>query len=84
MRQAVRSGLAGLGVLALTALAGGGSPAEARSYPWCVFYDPSTYNCGFTSYEQCQRTAFGSGGFCRPNPFESAQPQPKPRRPRQN
>jgi hypothetical protein len=48
-------------------LAGTGTSAHAGS--WCVFYDASTYNCGFHSYQQCYATAFGSG-WCRPNFFE--------------
>ena len=39
MRATIRSGLAAIGVLALTAFAGVSSPAEAKTYPWCVFYD---------------------------------------------
>ncbi|MGE0752479.1 MAG: DUF3551 domain-containing protein [Variibacter sp.] len=41
--------------------------AQAREYPWCAYYDPYTYNCGFTSYEQCLATVSGVGGTCRPN-----------------
>jgi hypothetical protein len=37
---------------------------------WCAFYDSSTYNCGFHSYQQCYATIFGNGGWCRPNFFE--------------
>jgi Protein of unknown function (DUF3551) len=55
---------------------------EAKPAAWCVFYDPSTYNCGFSTYQQCMETARGAGGFCRPNPFES--PRGRQRRQRQN
>ena len=81
MRATIGSGLAGIGVLALTALMGVLNPAEAKDYPWCVFYDSSTYNCGFTSYQQCMATAQGGQGFCRPNPFaDSRKRQRRPSR----
>jgi hypothetical protein len=75
MRPVIGSGLAGMSVLALTATLSVASAAEAKPYAWCVFYDPSTYNCGFTTYEQCMQTARGNGGFCRPNPFEDTRGQ---------
>ena len=79
MRPVIRSGLAGIGLLALIAPIGVAEHAEARSYPWCVFYNSSTYNCGFTTYEQCMATAQGGQGFCRPNPFaESPEQQRRP------
>ena len=49
-------------------MAGTGTSAQAA--PWCAFYDPSTYNCGFHSFEQCLATVRGAGGWCRPNFFE--------------
>ncbi len=80
MRAILGSSFVGMTMLALTALIGASSPTEAREYPWCVFYDSSTYNCGFTSYNQCQQTAFGNGGFCRPNPFAETRGQSRRRR----
>jgi hypothetical protein len=56
------------------------SDANAQG-AWCVFYDASTYNCGFSTYQQCRATAHGAGGFCRPNPFEA--PRVHQRRTRQ-
>jgi hypothetical protein len=57
--------------IALLFLAGGtGSSADAATPSWCVFYDGSTYNCSFYSWEQCYETARGSGGWCRPNFFQ--------------
>ena len=53
----------------LLLVVGTGSSARADG-SWCVFYDQSTYNCGFYSYEQCYATAFGAGGHCRPNFFQ--------------
>jgi hypothetical protein len=81
MKMVIQSGLAAIGLLALTAPATV-VEAQTRSYPWCIFYDSSTYNCGFTSYQQCMATAQGGQGFCRPNPFvaPSGQQQRRSRR----
>ena len=58
-----------IGGLALVFLVGGiGTTAHAA--PWCAFYDASTYNCGFYSYEQCMETVRGNGGWCQKNFFE--------------
>jgi hypothetical protein len=54
------------GLLFLTA--GTGTSAQAAS--WCAYYDISTYNCGFHSYQQCLATIRGAGGWCRPNTYE--------------
>ncbi len=79
MQPVIRSGLAGIGLLALIATTNV-AEAQSRQYPWCVFYDSSTYNCGFTSYQQCMATAQGGQGFCRPNPFAAPREQRRPRR----
>ena len=42
---------------------------DAQAARWCVYYDAYTYTCGFTSFQQCQATAFGAGGFCRRDPY---------------
>jgi Protein of unknown function (DUF3551) len=47
----------------------GGTGTAANAAPWCAFYDASTYNCGFHTYQQCLETVRGAGGYCRPNPF---------------
>ena len=47
----------------------GGTSARADG-PWCAFYDQSTYNCGFYSWQQCYETILGVGGWCRPNFFQ--------------
>jgi hypothetical protein len=52
------------------ALAIGASGSSAQAGPWCAFYGPSTYNCGFQTYQQCYATVLGAGGWCRPNFFE--------------
>jgi Protein of unknown function (DUF3551) len=59
-----------LGSLAFLLMIGGaGTPAQAAA--WCAFYSPSTYNCGFHTYQQCLATVRGAGGWCRQNFFES-------------
>jgi hypothetical protein len=58
-----------LGALALVALTAGG-PQRAEAAAWCAFYDSSTYNCGFHTYQQCLDTISGVGGWCQRNFFE--------------
>jgi len=36
---------------------------------WCAYYPGGSSNCGFYSFEQCQATVSGIGGFCNRNPF---------------
>ena len=48
---------------------------EARAGAWCAWYDPYTYNCGFNTFQQCQATVLGAGGYCARNVYES-QPAP--------
>ena len=31
-----------------------GNHAEAQNYPWCALYRDGVWNCGFTTFEQCQ------------------------------
>lgn len=57
-----------LSVLALVVLAKTGGPAAAKEYPWCAYYDSSTYNCGFYTFAQCMATITGIGGHCAINP----------------
>lgn len=87
--------------LVLAALAGAATflaaPAQAqtnRLYPWChVQYDgvgrSGSYQCYYTSYNQCWASASGVGGMCLENPevialrqSQGLQPYPagKPRR----
>jgi hypothetical protein len=56
-------------------------PAEAQNYPWCLIYgtDFGGKNCGFTTFQQCQATVSGIGGFCMQN--NTYQP-PEGQRPR--
>ena len=41
---------------------------------WCATYGShGGTNCGFYSFEQCQATVSGIGGFCYQNPFSQQQ-----------
>ena len=60
-----------IGGLALLFLVGGAGSSAHADGPWCAFYDASTYNCGFYSFEQCYETVRGAGGSCRPNFFRT-------------
>ena len=50
---------------------------EARAGAWCAWYDPYTYNCGFNTFQQCEATISGAGGYCAPN---ANQPPAAPQR----
>ena len=45
-------------------------PAEAQSYPWCVYYDRDggATNCGFSTFQQCLAARAGNSDSCGPNP----------------
>jgi hypothetical protein len=47
------------------------APASAIEYPWCAQYGGRSggRNCGFVSFQQCQATVSGMGGFCERNLF---------------
>jgi hypothetical protein len=49
------------------------SSLNADAAPWCAQYSGrgGGTNCGFYSFEQCQQTVRGIGGFCSLNPFEA-------------
>jgi uncharacterized protein DUF3551 len=48
--------------------------AKAQNYPWCALYRDGVWNCGFTTFEQCEATRSGNGGFCIQN--NTYQPPP--------
>jgi hypothetical protein len=56
----------------LVSIAGIGTHADARNYPWCAHYSGGRggggRNCGFTTFHQCMATVRGIGGICRRNP----------------
>jgi Protein of unknown function (DUF3551) len=57
-----------------------GNRADAQSYPWCAYYggdgDGGGTNCGFTTFQQCQDTVSGIGGFCQRNNLYPPPPGP--------
>jgi hypothetical protein len=59
-----------LAAVAAAFLLNAGAATGARAGAWCAWEDAYTYNCGFSSFEQCLDTIRGLGGFCRPNPYE--------------
>ena len=57
-------------ILTILALAIAALLVEARgsqAAPWCAWYDPYTYNCGFFTWRQCMDTISGVGGYCARN-----------------
>jgi hypothetical protein len=68
----------------VTTLSSIASSKAGELYLWCAEYSGAMggSNCGFVTFEQCQATVHGAGGFCRKNGFyESAGEKPaKPRR----
>jgi hypothetical protein len=65
-------------VVAGLALLAGATGAPAG--PWCAWFDPYTYNCGFGSFQQCLDTIQGEGGYCARNVQEVSAAAPKPLR----
>ena len=57
-------------------------PAKAAA--WCAWSDAYTYNCGFSSLQQCRATISGdSTAYCAPNPgYAEERRTPPSRRPR--
>jgi hypothetical protein len=61
-------------ILALTSAGLSLSSLGAEAAPWCAQYSGArggATNCAFYSFNQCQQTVRGIGGFCNPNPFET-------------
>jgi uncharacterized protein DUF3551 len=50
------------------------------SYPWCarVYSRSGPTSCYFKSYEQCQATLMGVGGYCFQSPYYHATAPAKP------
>ena len=46
------------------------TPASAS---WCAQYsgDGGRESCGFSTFQQCQATVSGIGGFCRPSQYDN-------------
>jgi hypothetical protein len=47
-------------------LADAHNTAKAQA-AWCAYYGPSTSNCGFYTFKQCQADVSGIGGWCERN-----------------
>jgi hypothetical protein len=63
--------VAGLALLA--------AAAGAQAGPWCAWFNAYTYNCGFSSFQQCLDTIQGEGGYCARNVQEAGSvPAPRP------
>jgi hypothetical protein len=47
------------------------TPASAS---WCAQYTGAlggSENCGFSTFQQCQASVSGVGGFCRPSQYDN-------------
>ncbi len=55
--------------LAVSVACAASTAAHAQNYPWCAVLNmgDNSYNCGFTTYQQCMVTISGIGGFCERN-----------------
>jgi hypothetical protein len=69
MRNIILAATAVIGIAAAVIFAPGN--ARAENYPWCAVLNvgDASYNCGFTTIEQCRATASGLGGICERNLF---------------
>ena len=68
-----------MATIAVTIVASARPSAAVVIYPWCVSYGGRGFgasNCGFVTFQQCQATRAGNGGFCNPNPFYEPYPPP--------
>jgi hypothetical protein len=57
-----------------------GAPAQAQNYPWCaILVSPGgSQNCAFDSFDECQKSVAGMGGWCQKNNFYVAPAAPAP------
>src|ERR1700704_4659467 len=44
------------------------APAQVQEYAWCSPRDGASWDCMYTTYQQCLAAASGQGGGCSPNP----------------
>jgi hypothetical protein len=59
-----------LAISVLTMLASVEPSSAEITYPWCAQYGGrGGRNCGFSTFEQCRATVFGTGGYCEANPM---------------
>jgi hypothetical protein len=76
----MKTQLLSLSAAPLIGLMLGATPARAQEYPWCTITSLSggSPRCSYVTFEQCQASILGAGGFCQPNPRA---PAPTPTRP---
>src|SRR5262249_27030308 len=60
----------GVSSIALATMVLTATDVRSANNNWCATYTkPENENCTFATFEQCQATVWGVGGWCRPNPF---------------
>ena len=60
----------GVSSIALATMVLTATDVHSANNNWCAIYTkPENENCTFATFEQCQATVWGVGGWCRPNPF---------------
>jgi len=68
------------GAAALLVIGAGGASAQSPySYRWCAYYAPADSgltSCYFATYELCQASISGVGGYCGLNPMYRGPDQP--------
>jgi hypothetical protein len=62
-------------VLVLLALSGLGNAASAKEWCAVVYGEGGRESCHFTSFQQCQASVSGRGGFCKPSQYNAEEPR---------
>ena len=52
----------------------------AQAQPYCAMYSDGERNCGIPTWQSCQQSVSGVGGFCAPDPTAEQEPIPLNRR----
>ena len=48
----------------------------AQAQPYCAMYSDGERNCGIPTWQSCQQSISGVGGFCAPDPAAAQAPTP--------
>ena len=48
----------------------------AQAQPYCAMYSDGERNCGIPSWQSCQQSISGVGGFCAPDTTAAPAPMP--------